>query len=140
MHLTEQRVQNAVIPYLNKLGYRLAQVRGRGESGVDIKARHTDYARYFEIEVKGEPGQTANHPNSGREVRFLQALGQIVTRLRPERGYRYGIAFPASYRPIVLRRMAPSAMKALSLSFFFVSAGGKVEHVTWQALKKQQAA
>ena len=70
--------------------------------------------------------RTAQHrPGPG-----LVAERQIGTK--PERQYRYGVAFPRTYRPIVKRRIAPSLMKRLQLSFFFVDGRGKVEHVQWK--------
>jgi len=140
MHMTEGRVRNALVPFLNRLGYHMTKVRGRGQPGVDIKARNAKFARYFEIEVKGEPGRAAKSQQSGREVRFLAGLGQILTRIRPEREYLYAIAYPASYKAMVCRRVAPTTMKCLRLSFFFVSSNGHVEHVTWREMARLEAA
>lgn len=137
--MDENTVQNAIACFLPKISYQPTRLKSRGQRGVDIKARHRQYGRYFEIEVKGEPGRGVKSASSGRETRFLQALGQILTRIRPERGYRYGVAFPRSYRPIVKRRVAASVMKELRLSFFFVDNHGGVEHVQWRDWKKSAA-
>lgn len=115
-------------------------LRTTKEPGVDIKARHEAYGRYFEVEVKGEPGKAAKSKASGREVRFIGALGQILTRIKPDRQYRYGIAFPDTYRDLVVRRIDPALMKVLRLSFFFVNDKGRVEHLDWRGLRETKVA
>lgn len=132
MHVSEQHVQNAVTAELNRLKYRITKLKSSGEHGVDIRARHWDYARYFLVECKGDAGQSAKSPNSGREVRFLQGLGQIITRIHPARGYRYGLAFPCSYRALVLRRLRGSLLKTLKLELFFVADDNRVTRLTWR--------
>ena len=67
-------------------------------------------------------------------MRFLLALGQIMTRIRPDAMYYYGLAFPASYRPLVQRRLNPGLLKRLRLQLFFVNEKRQVEHVTWREL------
>jgi hypothetical protein len=142
MHLDEDAVQNAVVCFLPTIGYHAKKLKTLRQHGVDIKACHAQYSRYFEIEVKGEPGKGVKSAASGRETRFLLALGQALTRMRPERRYRYGIAFPDSYRDLVKRRVASSVMKRLDLSFFFVGDSGQVEFVQWKdwAESKKKAA
>ena len=104
MPLTEDRVRNAVVTKLASMKYRPHAIKSRSEHGVDIKARHERFSRYFLVEVKGEPSDGVKSASAGREVRFLQGLGQLITRIQPERGYYYGLAFPSSYRDTVLRR------------------------------------
>lgn len=132
MPIVEQQVQNAVIAYLNKCNYRVTRLKSAGEHGVDITARHNRYARYFLVECKGDPGRDVKSASSGREVRFLQGLGQIVCRMHPARGYHYGLAFPAEYKTLVLRRLPAGVLKALKLQLFFVASTGKVSCVTWR--------
>lgn len=137
---TEASIQNAVVCFLPSIGYRPMTLRTTKEPGVDIKARHESYGRYFEVEVKGEPGKAAKSKGSGREVRFIGALGQILTRIKPDREYRYGIAFPGSYKDLVVRRIDPALMKRLRLSFFFVNENGRVEHMEWRDLRELRVA
>jgi hypothetical protein len=134
MSMSEQKVQNAVVAKLNALGYTIRALKAAGEHGVDITARHQRYSRYFLVECKADAGKDVKSPRSGRETRFLQSVGQIVTRIQPERGYKYGLAFPASYRAIVRRRLHPALLKRLNLHIFLVGERGRVEHVTWRDL------
>jgi hypothetical protein len=139
MHLDEAAVQNAVVCFLPTISYHPRHLKTVRQQGVDIKAKHSQYGRYFEIEVKGEPGKGAKSAASGRETRFLLALGQMLTRIQPKREYKYGIAFPSTYRAIVKRRIAPEIMKHLRLSFFFVDQQGQVEYVRWNDWNKAAA-
>lgn len=139
MAITEQKVQNAVTAYLGTIHYRATKLKSAGEHGVDIRAVHTKYARYFLVECKGDSARQVVSANSGKEVRFLLGLGQIVTRMHPGRGYYYGLAMPAGWGPTVHRRLRRSLLKALRLHIFFVDAEGKVEHVTWKDLDDEGA-
>jgi hypothetical protein len=105
------------------------------EHGVDITARHTKYGRFFLVEAKGESGKGAKALTSGREVRFLQSVGQLVTRIQPERGYYYGLAYPSSYRSLVTRRLHPALLKVLHIHLFFVNSKLQVEHLTWREVR-----
>jgi hypothetical protein len=132
--LSEDQVKNAVIANLASIGYMPTKIKTLREHGVDITARHHRYPRYFLVEVKGDPPQNVKSSRSGREVRFLQSLGQLITRIQPERGYYYGLAFPSSYRDTVTRRLHPALLKKLHLHLFFVNGGLGVEHVRWRDL------
>jgi len=134
MPLTEDRVRNAVVTKLASMKYRPHAIKSRSEHGVDIKARHERFSRYFLVEVKGEPSDGVKSASAGREVRFLQGLGQLITRIQPERGYYYGLAFPSSYRDTVLRRLHPALLKLLKAHLFFVDDRLRVEHLTWREL------
>ncbi len=136
MALSEDQVKNAVLIELSKMNYRPTRIRTLSEHGCDIIAKHQNYGRYFHIEVKGDAGQTVKSSGSGREVRFIYALGQIITRIHPERGYRYGLAFPATYRKLVTGRLHYSILKVLHLEVFFVDSHLRVERLTWKDLKQ----
>ncbi|OLD63847.1 MAG: hypothetical protein AUI47_08210 [Acidobacteria bacterium 13_1_40CM_2_68_5] len=134
MALTEDWVRNAVVTKLASMKYRPHAIKSRSEHGVDIKARHERFSRYFLVEVKGEPSDGVKSASAGREVRFLQGLGQLITRIQPERGYYYGLAFPTSYRDTVIRRLRPALLKLLKVHLFFVDDRHRVEHLTWREL------
>ncbi len=136
MILSEDRVINAVVGQLGRMGYRVTKVKSKGEQGVDITAVHTKYSRYFLVEAKGEPTKDTKSAKSGREVRFLQCLGQILTRIQPERRYYYGLAFPTSYRDLVIRRLYSALLKTLHIHLFFVDDKLNVEHLIWSDLEK----
>jgi hypothetical protein len=87
------------------------------------------------VEVKGDPPKSAANLNSGREVRFIQSVGQLITRIHPERGYYYGLAYPSSYRNLVTRRLYPALLKKLKIHLFFVDSKLNVEHLTWRELE-----
>ena len=140
MRLTEDHVKNAVIAKLVSMHYPPRNIRSLAEHGVDITARHERYARYFLVEVKGEPSDGVKNAKSGREVRFLQALGQLITRIQPERGYYYGLAFPSSYRDLVLRLLHPELLKRLQIHLFFVNDRRRVEHLIWRDLRSKACA
>ena len=137
MPLTEDRVRNAVIAKLASMHYLPRAIRSMSEHGVDIIARHQRYGRYFLVEAKGDPSDAVKSTRAGREVRFLQGLGQLITRIQPERGYYYGLAFPSSYREIVMRRLQPALLKRLKVHLFFVDNRLRVEHLTWRNLPQK---
>ncbi len=134
MPLTEDAVKNAVLVRLGKLGFHPASIKTMREHGVDIVARHHN-GRYFLVEVKGGPSNTAISPKSGRDVRFVLSMGQLMTRINPDTGYYYGLAYPASYKQMALRRLKyPSLLKTLNIDLFFVDGNRRVEHLTWRDL------
>jgi len=137
LRLSEDAVKNAVVVYLcnPKRGWRPSDIKTIREHGVDIVVRKQKYGRYFCIEVKGDPSPTVVSQHSGREVRFVQSLGQLLTRINPDNGYYYGLAYPASYRKSVLGRLRfPSMLKKLKIQLFFVDENRRVEHLTWRDL------
>jgi len=135
MPLTEDKVRNAVVSKLSSMKYHPRTIKSLSEHGVDIKARHERFSRYFLVEVKGDPSDGVKSASAGREVRFLQGLGQLITRIQPERGYYYGLAFPSSYRDIVIRRLHPALLKLLKIHLFFVDDRRRVEYLTWRHLR-----
>jgi hypothetical protein len=58
-----------------------------------------------------------------------------MTRIHPERGYYYGLAYPSSYKRLVTGRLCPGLLKKLKIHLFFVGSNGKVEHMTWRKLR-----
>ena len=138
--LSERFVKNAVIRHLSRIGYnRNLQAKETGEHGIDIKVRHHGYARYFVVEVKGEPDpKKQKYPASAREVNFNYVLGQILTRMKYKALYKYGIGLPESYSDKVFRRLPWMACKKLHLYVFLVDDKGKVKQYTWKELKKLQ--
>jgi hypothetical protein len=110
--ISEDAVKNAVLIYLCKNGYRPTDIKTITEHGVDIVVRNQKYGRYFFIEAKGDPTKGVVSQSSGRDVRFLLGLGQLLTRINPDNGYYYGLAYPSSYRELALRRLKfPSLIK-----------------------------
>jgi hypothetical protein len=133
VRLSEDAVKNSVLVYLGKRGWRPTDIKTIHEHGVDIVVRKQKYGRYFCVEAKGDPSQKVVSQRSGREVRFVQSLGQLLTRINPDNGYYYGLAYPASYRKAVLHRLQyPSMLKALKIQLFFVDENRRVEHLTWK--------
>jgi hypothetical protein len=133
--LSEDSVKNAVVVYLCKHGWRPTDIKTITEHGVDIVMRKQNYGRYFCIEAKGDPSKNAFSPRSGRENRVIHSLGQLLTRINPDNGYYYGLAYPASYRKTALLKLQfPSMLKKLKINLFFVGENGCVEHLTWKDL------
>ena len=141
--LGEEFVQKSVIRYLSKDNWgKNLRDKGLREHGVDIKVRHNKFARYFLIEAKGDGnGQT---PSSQREVNFNYALGQIVTRMHTNKkkiykyGYKYGVAYPESFKDLVIRRLPYDVCNKLNLYVFLVNEKGIVVRYDWKMLKQEQ--
>ena len=71
--LTERDVRRAIIIWLGRQGYNTnLKEKETHEHGVDIKVKHKNYGKYYLVEVKGDRWV---------EVNFIQALGQIVSRM-----------------------------------------------------------
>jgi hypothetical protein len=143
--LTEKFVEKKIVEYLSRKGWgRNLRTHALDEHGVDMKVRHNKYARYWLVEVKGDAGPGAKHPNSVRETNFVYGVGQIISRMhrsgKPgyKYGYKYGVGFPAGFRSKVLRRIPFDVCHKLNLYFFFVDLKGKVELLDWKVLKKEQ--
>ena len=137
--LDEDFVKNKVINWLSEQGYNKGfKIKTKGEHGVDIKVRHRRYARYYIVEAKGDPSKKVKKPASRREVSFLIALGQIISRMKYKAKYWYAIALPESFSDKVFRRLSWLICKKLRLKILFVNSKGKVRCVTWRELKRRQ--
>lgn len=129
--LSEQFVKEAIIKYLSANGWGHFQFGGLHEHGVDIRARHFKYTRYYLIEAKG--GQAS-------EVSFVFGLGQIITRMNITKStrYYYGLGLPEIAAKIALRRLPWQIAKKLYLIVLSVNADEEVEEYDWTSLKKIQ--
>lgn len=74
--LTETFVQDSLIEYLKDNGWGKS-LKGAElwEHGVDIKVRNDKFARYWLIEVKGDPSAKVKNPGGSRSSSFNSALG-----------------------------------------------------------------
>lgn len=138
--LDERFIRKAVINWLSRKGYnRYLNEKETAEHGVDIKVRHYRYTRYFLVEVKGEPDpKTHKWPDSAREASFNYVLGQILTRMKHQALYWYGIALPESLHDKINRRLPWVVCKKLRLVVFLVNKQGKVREINWKELKRLQ--
>ncbi|MBF05292.1 hypothetical protein CL644_01140 [bacterium] len=144
--LTETFVQETLIKYLGDNGWSKS-LKGAElwEHGVDIKVRNNKFARYWLIEVKGDPSAKVQNPSGSRSSSFNSALGQIITRMNRngkrsyKYGYKYGIAFPSSFRKMVIKKLPFDVMDKLNLFLFFVDHKGVVEEIDWKIMKKVKA-
>ena len=132
--LSEDFVKNSVIKWLSANGWGYFQFGGLRDKGVDIKAKHQKYSRYFFIEAKGE-----GKIRQADEVAFVYSLGQIITRMKADKStrYYYGLALPESSAKIALRRLPWQIAKKLLLYVFAVDRKGKVIQYSWKDLKKK---
>lgn len=130
--LSEDFVKNSVIKWLSSNGWGYFQFGGLRDKGVDIKAKHQKYSRYFLIEAKGE-----GKIRQADEVAFVYSLGQIITRMKTDKTtrYYYGLALPESSAKIALRRLPWQVAKKLLLYVFAVDKKGKVIQYSWKNLK-----
>lgn len=130
--LTEEFIKNSIVTWLNKENYIVLDLKTLLGHGADIRAKKAKSANYFIIEAKGDSS------DKGRQVAFVSALGEIVQRIKHERHYRYAVAFPETYRQLVMKRVPWVSSKRLGVEFLFVSEKGKVDRITWRELKEQQ--
>ena len=139
--LDEKKVRRAIVDWLGRKGYdRRLREKATEEHGVDISVLHKNYPRYFFVEVKGDANpKTVKHPGSRREVAFLQALGQIITRMKTGASYHYAVGFPSSYSDKIKRRLPWRFCKDNGLSVLLVSPHGKVSEMKWRDLKVFQS-
>jgi hypothetical protein len=129
--ITENFVKDCMLKWLSANGWGYFQFGDLHDKGVDIKAKHHQYGRYFFIETKGD---------KHHEVNFVYSLGQIVSRMKAggtTRNY-YGLGLPSACAKIASRRLPWQVAKKLLLSVFSVGPDGNVEQITWQDLKKTQ--
>ncbi len=143
--LTEDFVQSKLIKHLERQGWSKSLKSAElWEHGVDIKVRNNKFSRYWLIEVKGDPSAKVKSPGGSRSSSFNSALGQIVTRMHRngkrvyKYGYKYGIAFPSSFRPMVTKKMPFDIMDKLNLYIFFVEPNGAVEEISWRVMKNMK--
>src|SRR3989338_2159690 len=117
--MDEDFVQNSIVAWLSKNNWRILKIATKKEKGVDIKAKHSKYGRYYFIETKG---------SSSPEVDFVYSLGQIITRMKNSRStrYYYALGLTQQSASIALRRLPFHVAKKLLLHIFSVD---KIGHV-----------
>ncbi|WKZ24581.1 MAG: winged helix-turn-helix domain-containing protein [Patescibacteria group bacterium] len=133
--MSEDFVKNSIIKWLSANGWGHFQFGGLHEKGVDVKAKHHRYSRYFFVEAKGQ-GKISQVD----EVAFVYSLGQIITRMKTSKTtrYYYGLGLPDTSAKIALRRLPWQVAKKLLLYVFSVDVKGNVSQYSWQDLKKSQ--
>ena len=132
--IKEDFVQNSVIKWLSKNDWRIMTIAAEGEKGVDIKARHNKYSRYYLIEAKGAKDK------SSEEVAFVYSLGQIITRMNTsgKTRYYYGLALPEGSAKRAIRRVPFQIAKKLLLHIFSVNKKGAVTRYMPKDLERLQ--
>lgn len=117
--MKEEFVQNSIVKWLNKNGWLIVKLATTSQRGVDIKAKHNKYGRYYLIETKS---------SSIPEVDFVYSLGQIITRMNNSGTTRYYYALGLSEKAasIALRRIPYQIAKKLLLHIISVNEEGKV--------------
>jgi hypothetical protein len=130
-NLKEEQIQARAVEHLSKNGWIITNQKSLGEHGVDITAKK-GYGRFFYLECKGD---SKNGPQ--RESYFVQALGQLVTRMSRTDWQRFGLVFPKSFLPR-LKRIPWLFAKRNNVSVWLVDEKGKIEEYTWKELKKIQ--
>jgi hypothetical protein len=114
------------------------------EPKVDIKVKHKDCGWYYLVECKGDPGKNVKSAPGIRYSSMNSAIGQIITRMHTNRkalygGYNYGVAFPSSFKKLVLNKIPYYVCNRLRLSIFLVDPSGEVEEYNHRKLKLIQA-
>ncbi len=143
--LTEDFVQDCVVKYLAEKGWgKSLKAANLWEQGVDIKVRNDRYARYWLIEVKGDPSIKVKSPAGSRSSSFNSAVGQIITRMHTngksmyKYRYKYGVAFSMYFYDMVIRKLPYDVMNKLNLYVFFVDKKGEVLEIDHREMKKIQ--
>lgn len=134
--ISEEFVQNRLVEWLSKNDWRIVKAATLTERGVDIKAVHNKYSRYYLIECKGSKN------SSSEEVAFVYALGQIITRMNTSgtTRYYYGIALPEKSAKKAIKRIPYHLAKKLLLHVFSVDEFGKVIRYMPKDIEKIQNA
>ena len=65
-------------------------------------------------------------------------LGQIITRMKPNSGYYYGIGLPHTSEKFVAKRLPWKIAKKLKLYIFLVYPDKNTIRYSWKDLKEQQ--
>jgi len=122
--INEEFVKRQIIMWLSNNGWgRNLQYGSLRDKGCDIKVQNSRYGVYFIIETKGE-----STISQGNEVAFVYSLGQIITRMKVEKGkYKYGLGLPEASAKIALRRIPYQVATKLRLHIFSVNDAGKVK-------------
>lgn len=119
------------------------------EHGVDIKmVGGKRNSEYFLIECKGK-----SYSKSAKSVNkegWLNALGQLITRMttsrtiktgikkgEPNRAYKYGLGLCKEGAKVALRRIPKEIAKTLNLYIFSVDDNGIVEMFTPSQFKRE---
>ncbi len=133
--ISEDFVKNSIIKWLSANGWGHFQFGDLHQQGVDIRAKHHQYSRYFLVEAKGQ-----GKIRQADEVAFVYSLGQIITRMKTNKTTRYyfGLGLPDVSAKIALRRLPWQVAKKLLLYVFSVDQSGNVSQYSWQDLKKVQ--
>ena len=140
--LKEPFIQKSVRTYLRKKGFGKEGEKNTElhEHNVDIKVKHKDCGWYYLIECKGDPGKHVKAPGGSRRNSMNSAIGEIISRMHTNRkalygGYNYGIAFPSSFKKLVLSNIPYYVCNRLRLSIFLVGSRGEVEEYNHRKLK-----
>lgn len=143
--LTENFVQDCVVKYLAEKGWgESLKAANLWEQGVDIKVRNDKYARYWLVEVKGDPSIKVKSPAGSRSSSFNSAVGQIITRMhrngksKYKYGYKYGVAFSMYFYDMVVKKLPFDVMDKLNPYVFFVNKKRQVLEIDHRGMKKIQ--
>jgi hypothetical protein len=132
--IAEDFVQNSIITWLSKHDWKIIKIATLSGRGVDIKACHNKYSRYYLIEAKGAKD------SSSEEVAFVYSLGQIITRMNTSGStrYYYGLGLPKGAADKAIRRIPYQIAKKLLLHVFSVDSKGNVTRYMPKDLEKMQ--
>jgi len=125
--ISEDFVKNSIIKWLSANGWGHFQFGDLHQQGVDIRAKHHQYSRYFLVEAKGQ-----GKIRQADEVAFVYSLGQIITRMKTNKTTRYyfGLGLPDVSAKIALRRFQIVEKSADEVFGDYVHMGGKISVLT----------
>jgi hypothetical protein len=137
---SEPFVVKAMIAWLfrNGFGHNLQRATLK-EHGVDIRVQDNGphHTRYFFIEAKGA-SSSMRYQGSVNNSSVLDAIGEIITRMKVFAPNCYGIAFPEPLAKVAIRRLPWQVAKKLLLSVFSVDKNGQATRYSWKEIKKLQ--
>ena len=160
-HIDEEYITNQIISYLHKKknGSWDPQKTTKADlhqHGVDIKmVGGKQHSEYFFIECKGK--SYSNNEKSAKAINkegWLNALGQIITRMNVERltksridknqitninrAYKYGLGLYYESAQVALKRIPKEAAKILNLYIFSVNDKGEVKQFSPKDFGKKE--
>jgi hypothetical protein len=125
---SESWMQQRIIAFLEKRGYKITHQSKLKSHGVDIKCYSPKKGRYYFVEVKPDPNPPKKTSiGAMRENYFICGLGELLLRMTQEHG-RYALGLPDNkiFRTKI-QKIPRRVKKLLKLDFFLVDEDGNVE-------------
>lgn len=149
----EEFIQESAVKFLEENGWDIKSEAGLREHGIDIIAgKYGKYntGRKWTIEVKGGSRKYKDFCHADTISVFHSGLAEIITRMGVNNqpavkgGNKFSLAMPDYFRKHILKTTSAktkipwNVMETLNLSILLVDKNGKVEHITWKEVKRDE--